>query len=1513
MGEFVDDYCLWIKSDPQTHVNEKMLHDPQPLDRLVSGLSLAIDCLSCLPQCVSSASENHGASPVEMYEKVLDFLLLDSRPGMPIIHMLHALDGAMNVSSDVFSFLPSTQIALTLQPSFVRVLVKGFVVCSLQSPVPSILHLEERTWFILMGSFQSCSMFLSGLSSDSLINVASEIAWVAAARALLQCVEFWRSGNAMCHWQPGPDAPDLCRIVDLCLECFTLPMNMCGNDCITVAMDLLASVLPLCPCSHCRVSLEMSSFRRFASLLLGSTTRATISVKSSALKLLGVCFELGLQPHDLDEFLSSSRSSAPELRFSPSGHSFGGGPLLSLNGIEFSAVDIMMKALNSPASSKMVPWFVAPFTPTAAVAQICRSTMLFGKDLERKQVMFNIRSSKDVYFETLFPEKLLKDFVDCADTGKYEKFKEHFFSGTSISYLPKEGTGSDLHERTAVIESSFWLHGLTTALVHLKSMLSLFSSFLSKKESAFADVPPMPQHEAMFYPWLATSLNNRVVAPLLVQPSRFGKFDLSAHCLVSNPLCVPVFLQSDATKSATKIQPNSESEVYFTKRNGNSYNTFLSILQVLMNGRLKLVQQIFSEKKHVDFIDVSDPRYTTSLHEWNDFCGNLLKTLCTTSVVSSHPADGIKREQTEHVRFCTERLLFLSDFSRLCMVDETANNSPESISFVVRVATSLAAIPSRQSSEIIFAEPLPPLIGSFWPLVIALFIPGNLRNLKNNEAVHRLVDHFAEPFSGMCLELTGLSYKIASNFLDDHPSFPISDVLSHLDVQHALPSQYRRQNFRALDFPRCFLGHLSQFLSASGFCSDPGSMQRKKQQDITTQYFISFFSVHTKIHGICGIPSELLQQFVLNEGVIQTLCVNNFRAQFGKVLMLHLPDLHPSSGKMAGTHPFPSDKCSFDEHWYVLLKKHIFHLNLQNTSLVTSLYMLDFIRSFYSATSRRSKFLSMGFSSFYPQPEELANEIYNEYEPQHSFIQTVVSIISSLGCMTFNRESADSCAPGSVRENAFVKKIFEFICSSVEDKFVVDCVNPAALRSLQLELCEEKSRLQDMEFRALQKRSCWGKESFKPPSQAYSYHGIERTFFHFSSTSRMKAVHFQNLVPSDVDPVWKKGDMCMVQYDGKFYPSQVTNKEEQTSKFEVSFTDYENSSHQCTSNDMKKFGGLADVLVDLKWKREIHVSSFVQLFDSNSECAMLNQDKNTFLKKCFLGSQNPYLFDNQDLFLLKSAFREDFRVSGAKHEVINGVYELCTFSGSAENSRYRMNPALFGPSGSHYCSIASYSKVQKPGSLDFPDLYYENNRWVIHYGGKVMAYLVAEMADKTPQLKHCISSSNWKEDELPSNIRVELLTNTCCNTVSSIRRSCLIRLVHKSNFVVQFKNLYQDWKNSVNLVLESLCLYSKSPIFFEHSDCALPSFLGCFSSMISLLPRDRAAIYSPPLRSICLVLVQYLRGANPDDPNTLLTSSQLTAVGVILSTLSLASGCVCCRLFCFCLIYLSLYRSSRSF
>jgi len=46
--------------------------------------------------------------------------------------------------------------------------------------------------------------------------------------------------------------------------------------------------------------------------------------------------------------------------------------------------------------------------------------------------------------------------------------------------------------------------------------------------------------------------------------------------------------------------------------------------------------------------------------------------------------------------------------------------------------------------------------------------------------------------------------------------------------------------------------------------------------------------------------------------------------------------------------------------------------------------------------------------------------------------------------------------------------------------------------------------------------------------------------------------------------------------------------------------------------------------------------------------------------------------------------------------------------------------------GSQCCSIASYSKVQKPGSLDFPELYFENKRWVTHYGGKVIAYLVAE-------------------------------------------------------------------------------------------------------------------------------------------------------------------------------------------
>ncbi len=188
---------------------------------------------------------------------------------------------------------------------------------------------------------------------------------------------------------------------------------------------------------------------------------------------------------------------------------------------------------------------------------------------------------------------------------------------------------------------------------------------------------------------------------------------------------------------------------------------------------------------------------------------------------------------------------------------------------------------------------------------------------------------------------------------------------------------------------------------------------------------------------------------------------------------------------------------------------------------------------------------------------------------------------------------------------------------------------------------------------------------------------------------------------------------------------------------------------------------------------------------------------------------------------------------------------------------------------------------------------------MIHYGGKVIDYLVAEKADKTPELKHCLSSSKWKEDELSSNIRVELLTNTSSSTVSSVRRSCLIRLVHKSK-----PGLEDLCRPCIGQLV--LFVLNTQTAFCLHFLGASPLWFLCYLEIV--LP-----FHSPPSKSICLVLVQYLRGANPDDPNTLLTSSQLTAVGVSLSTLSLASGCVCCRLFCFCLISLSFCRNSRSF
>jgi hypothetical protein len=214
---------------------------------------------------------------------------------------------------------------------------------------------------------------------------------------------------------------------------------------------------------------------------------------------------------------------------------------------------------------------------------------------------------------------------------------------------------------------------------------------------------------------------------------------------------------------------------------------------------------------------------------------------------------------------------------------------------------------------------------------------------------------------------------------------------------------------------------------------------------------------------------------------------------------------------------------------------------------------------------------------------------------------------------------------------------------------------------------------------------------------------------------------------------------------------------------------------------------------------------------------------------------------------------------------------------------------LFGPQGSHYRSFAAYSGQQKPGIVSFPELFYEHTKrgWVIQHSGQTLAFLEAP---SNFDLKHCLSMSFWKELGHPSNICLELLTNTSSDTLSNIRRTCLIRLVHKKDALDEFHRLHQHWLTSVNLVFEKLSLYSISPIFNVQIDCILPSFLGCFSAMISLFPRDRHAMYSSPLQGVCLVLTQYLRDSNPDDSNKLLSSSQLSAIGVILSTFSLASG-----------------------
>ena len=197
-----------------------------------------------------------------------------------------------------------------------------------------------------------------------------------------------------------------------------------------------------------------------------------------------------------------------------------------------------------------------------------------------------------------------------------------------------------------------------------------------------------------------------------------------------------------------------------------------------------------------------------------------------------------------------------------------------------------------------------------------------------------------------------------------------------------------------------------------------------------------------------------------------------------------------------------------------------------------------------------------------------------------------------------------------------------------------------------------------------------------------------------------------------------------------------------------------------------------------------------------------------------------------------------------------------------------------------------------PGNLDLPEMSYEPSRssWVIQYAGRELASLeVPHKAD----LKHCLTLLNWKENGVCSSIRLEILTNSSSPTATNIRRNSLIRIIHKADFVdgkVGFKDLHEQWLTTANLVFESLSLYSKSSIFIAKRDCTLQSFLGCFSAMISLFPRDRAVMYPPPLRSICLILTKYLHDTNPDDPNNLLSSVQLSAVGVILSTFSLASG-----------------------
>ena len=1481
LRHFVTDYCVWILSDPQSHVvstDEQSDANPQPMVCLVSGLSLAIDCLASLPRCIGCVPGDDGSSSVFMYEQILDFLLLDSRPGMPFIHLLHSLDGTVRVSSDLHGVLPPTQIALALalQPSFVRLLGMGFSVCSLHSPSSRILVLEQRTWSILVTSFETCATFLSDLSGDNRSMVASQIAWVHSARALLQCSEFWTCASALDHWQPKVDSHDLCRIVDICLQCFAVPFNICGNDCIAAAMDLVASILHLCPSSHSRVSSAMSIFRRFASLLPGSTVRATAVLKSSALRLLGTCFQLGLQPRDLDEFLlnSNSRPNVPDLCFSSRGHSFGGGPLLSLCGIDLVAVDTFIKVLHAPASSKLVPWFVAPLSPIVALSQVCRSAMLFSRDLKLEQIMPNIRHSIDSDV-TRFPSenRIFECVVDCSsEIFKVGKQKTNLVSpdDSRISFLPKPSSTSRVSRHSAPhsaqLESSFWLHLLTTALAHLKGTLVLFVSFTLNKELAFTDFVPVSKlkHYAILFPHFASSLDHPVVAPAIVLRPILGS---TSSYFVTNPLCVPISV------GETFIEPNSEFQVNPNSQESNefdssisvsAYNSFLSILQVLMNGRLKLVEDIIC--KEIQKTPGMSPFGGASLDTLlREFCTDVHK-VGARLFDSSDPI--VEFSERQDCRFRFEQLLFLSDLFRLCVVDgsKTSDNSPNTISFVVRVAASLAAIPARQPAKILFSsegilaspaavDPLPTLIGSVWPIVVALFVPG-FDSLKKCDGVHKIVNHCADHFSGLCLELTGLSYKIAANSLNVHPSFPISDVLKCLGIEHVLPPQLFSgipRNSRALHFPRCFLDNFTQVLSASGFCSDPGSMQVKKERDIAMKYFLSFFSVQTMTPGLSGIPTELLQHFVLNEAVVQSLRTQNFHPRLDRPPLLILPKLHRSSGEIVGTHPFPSEKCAFDEPWYFFLKQLLCRLNCYHTSLVTSLFMLDFIRSFYSATFRRSKFLSMGFSCFALHPKAIAYDLFLEYQPQHSFVGTVVSIISSMGCMLPNPELAETHFSACSREHAFIKKCFEFLGFVVEDNFVVECVDPTASRSLQSEMSLAKSHLQDMEFDALQRTTKWEEASFKRfTTSGNPRHAIQRRILS-PAICRMEAV-----------------EVGMQQSSG----------------------------------------GLSATVIFDKWTREAHVATFVNVFDAIDKSALWKQEKNTFLHRiCPDSTQNQYLFDNQDLLLLKAAFREDFGISGAKDEQLNGVYELSSFNGNIGDLQYTINPRLSGAHepgirGSHYRSLAAYSNT---GIVDLPVLSFKNGRWEICKGPKGSASTPCAYLEAPYQydLKHCLSMSNWKENNLlspnvylPSNIRLELLTNTSSPAVSSIRRSALIRMVLKTGGDIEFKELYKHWATSVNRVFESLSLYSKSSIFDAQSDCVLPSFLGCFSSMIALLPRSRSAMYSPPLRNVCLVLTQYLRDSNPDDPNKLLSSSTLSAIGVILSTFSLAAG-KCLFVWCF--------------